>query len=473
MNPCIFVKRRLLNPYIIPCAFLLVIPVFTQAQVDIDVVETECDFHISAQVTHPRCPGDNNGRIVVTATSDDGTTLQYNWLNLSTANNTNAANNLTHGNYNVVVFSETCEDTLHFELLDPEEIDAPPLDTTVCGASTIDLMQNVSGGTGNYTINIVTVFGPSQSCVNCDNTTVEISTFTILNVEIFDENGCGTVRPVVVNVRPPLEANATIVQEESCNENGIVEINATGGTQNYLYRILDATTPNSNDGSYQTSNVFENLAGDSNYVFQVYDPAATCRTNVDVFLAAIAYADTASISTTDVSCFGADDGFIEVSVSNPTDVMGYSLNDPNSESDVVQVDPTFENLAPGDYIVYVFDNDQGCQELPVSITEPALLNLSAATEDASCEGSADGSVELTIEGGNNSFQYALSNDPSGGNVDQGDFFDANVVDTLLPGTYLAFVMDDRNCEDEVLFTISAPEAPDVNTITIPSYPLAN
>lgn len=466
MSLLVIIKRRLLSPQLI---IALLFCNIAQAQIDTDVVSTECDFQLSAQITRPRCPGENNGRIALQGSNNDGTLLQYLWLNLSTVNTSNIANNLTAGNYNVVVFSENCQDTLQFELLDPEEIDAPPLDTSICGPGTIDLLSNVNGGTGNYTINVTTIFGPSQTCVNCDNTNVEITDFTILNVEIFDENGCSVVRPVVVEVNPALEAFATVVQAESCNDNGIVELTAEGGTQNYLYRIFDPETPNDNSGNYQTNNVFDNLSGNNQYTFQVFDPVAGCRTNVELFLEVQPTPIAASFTSIDVSCFGANDGLIQVDPTNANDVMGYSLNEPNSESDAVQSDPSFENLSPGEYVLYVFDNENGCLEFPVNINEPEPLNLSANVSDASCDESADGQVELIVEGGNDNFQYAFTDDPNG-SVDQTEYQDANLITNLNPGIYIGYVIDNRDCEDEVLFSVDAPEAPPVNTITIPTCP---
>ena len=152
--------------------------------------------------------------------------------------------------------------------------------------------------------------------------------------------------------------------------------------------------------------------------------------------------------------------------------MGYSLNDPNAESDAVQADPSFENLAPGDYTLFVFDNENGCLEFPVNITEPEALNLSANASDASCDESADGQVELIVEGGNDNFQYAFTDNPNEA-VDQEQYQDENLITGLNPGIYIGYVIDDRDCEDEVLFSIDAPEAPPVNTITIPTCPGQN
>ena len=439
------------------------------AQQPIDVVDIACDFEINAQLTHPQCPGDASGSISLEAASVDGIPLQFQWLDINTSpNDANTINNLTQGTYSVSVFSETCTDTLHFMLMDPDPIIAPPLDTSICGSGSINVLSGVSGGSGNYTVVVNTLFGNEQDCNTCPE--VELNSYTILSVEITDENGCTAERPIVVNVLPPLEANAVVLQPETCDDNGSIEINVSGGSNtNYFYRRLDANNPNEPVGNYQTSNIFNNLAGGVTYSFQVYDPEASCRTTVQATLGITAINIETALDVNNITCPNAEDGSIIINPVQDDLVVGYGLNDSDPNSTDAQVEGTFSDLAPGEYTVYLFiSENQGCQEFEVEIIEPEPIDFQIETADASCEESADGLVQFSGTGGTGPLSYNANS--LGAPADTAIFSNEAIIDTLSPGVYYAQVMDTQGCVEDTVFTINAPEAPPISTITIPSCP---
>ena len=57
-------------------------------------------------------------------------------------------------------------------------------------------------------------------------------------------------------------------------------------------------------------------------------------------------------------------------------------------------------MAAGSYTVTVKD-DNNCQTIagPVTITEPNVLSQTNSTNDVSCNGGSDGSIDIVVSGG--------------------------------------------------------------------------
>ena len=93
-----------------------------------------------------------------------------------------------------------------------------------------------------------------------------------------------------------------------------------------------------------------------------------------------------------------------------------------------------------------------CPSFPATVTCTTLPceppTLSAAPVDASCQGTTDGSVQITVVAGTGPFTY----DVGGVTNTDGSF------SNLTAGNYLATVIDGNNCPGTVSFTIGAPEA---------------
>lgn len=134
-----------------------------------------------------------------------------------------------------------------------------------------------------------------------------------------------------------------------------------------------------------------------------------------------------------LSCFGADDGSIDISTAGGVGPFTFSWNNGSTDED-----PT--GLTPGNYTVTITDS-QGCiTTQTVSVTEPAELGLGALPSDE-INGN-DGSINLTVIGGTPPFTYNWDNgstdeDPTG----------------LAGGTYTVIVTDANGCSDTISVTV--------------------
>lgn len=150
-----------------------------------------------------------------------------------------------------------------------------------------------------------------------------------------------------------------------------------------------------------------------------------------------------TLSSTPVSCAGADDGTATVSISGGT--PGYS---PIWSTTPLQTTLTATNLPPGNYLILVIDNN-GCQDTSsVSVIGPDPLQvLIAGSQDVSCNGGSDGYALSNVTGGNPPYTYNWNTTPVQSSDSAGG---------LSAGTYLLTVTDSSGCSDSASVTISQP-----------------
>ncbi|WP_026932609.1 T9SS type A sorting domain-containing protein [Christiangramia echinicola] len=152
------------------------------------------------------------------------------------------------------------------------------------------------------------------------------------------------------------------------------------------------------------------------------------------------------IGSTDISCFGEDDGVVSISSASGYDLL--ELYQVNNEGDDILIDSNtdgsnFTGLGPGEY--YVVASLEAEEELTCSTTsntveieEPLLLELVLDdVTDVSCFGFEDGAISITASGGTGAYTYDWA-DIEG---------DDNVEDRtgLAAGTYSVTVTDENGC----------------------------
>lgn len=435
----IFFKRSTLyNPISPPLVLIFLIScvthVNTWGQDPVQVVDTQCAFSVTAQLIAPTCAAGNDGSIRLQASATpDGTTVSYTWLNANVDVSTNVISNLSAGSYLVRVVSTACADTLTFSLLDPAPVTAPTIDTTFCGeGGVINLLRGISGGSGNYIVNATSISGTPINCATCQ-AQFFIDRTTIISMQVEDENGCTASRFIYVKVLPALEANIQTT-DETCNQNGEIVINVTGGSGDYLYSI--------NDGVFQTSNVFSDLAGDRNYDILVFDlegcltRVATNVTNNPSFAIPVI---TASES---VSCFGAEDAVVMVDIESdrPIEIRLDNSLGPLDNG-------MFENVRAGQHIIRIREGDDCVNDYEIFIEEPEQISFTSTSSATTCQGGSNGEVQLQASGGNGNFVYSLDGE---------NFSPNNIFRDLPEGNYLAYAKDQNECTETIAFSIEGP-----------------
>ncbi|GAB4246899.1 MAG: hypothetical protein Kow0027_08270 [Saprospiraceae bacterium] len=259
------------------------------------------------------------------------------------------------------------------------------------------------------------------------------------SVTVTDTIGCAGSASVTIPEGVIIETTV-VSTDASCfnSPNGAATVTATGGMEPYTYAWSDIL--------HQTSATAVNLAPGT-YTVTVTDSTG-CST-VDTAMIQSPPPIELALNSTPVSCAGGSDGSVSVAVvSGINGPFIMQWNDPaNSTGSVVN------DLPAGSYFVIVSDT-MGCAATgSVEVTEPSPIELSFASQPASCFNSSDGSLEVTATGGTTAspgvYQYAW--DAPGNPA-------VSVLDDVTPGTYSVTVTDDNGCTAVGTGTIDSPAA---------------
>ena len=250
-------------------------------------------------------------------------------------------------------------------------------------------------------------------------------------VTAINSNGCETQKSFTISEPSQLQSVVLTSTGVSCNggNDGTATAVAQGGTAPYTFTW---------SGSAGTGSMVTGLSQGTYTVTATDDNGCTSTSTVIIDEPTQL---TAVISdTTNVSCFGANDGTATVSASGGT--PGYSYVWSNNQGD-----PTAIGLGSGSFGVTVTDAN-GCNvNVSATITEPAALDASLNTMHVSCNGGSDGTLEAVVSGGTSPYSYNWSN---------GDT--ATTTDSLTSGLYLVTISDANGCNTVLSNFVNEPSA---------------
>ncbi len=377
---------------------------------------------VSATPTNPSC-GSNNGSISISATggiapleySLDGT----NWQTAS------VFQNLAAGNYTVRVRNANGTCTTIFA--NPVVLTAPatasivsitPQNPTTCGTNNGSISVSATGGTAplEYSIN-----GTTWQTSNVFSN-LAAGSYT---VGVRNSNGTCPVSAnaptVLVAPQIPVVQSVTPQNPSVCNgTNGSVSIVATGS--NLQYSIDNGST-------WQTGNIFQNLAAGTFNVL-VRNSLSNCQTTPQqVVLTAPPAPVVTSAVPTNVSDCGLSNGSISVSATGGLAPLEYSLDNLNFQTSTV-----FNALPAGTYTIWVRNFNGTCtvqHPNTVTISAPAVPNISlVSTTQPGC-GAANGSITITATGGVAPLSFSINNGLN--------WQTSNVFQNLAAGNYTVLV----------------------------------
>ena len=383
----------------------------------------------SATVVQPTCAnGGNSGSIDVTVT--DGTpAFTFAWLPALPA--TEDPTNVGAGTYTVTVSdAASCSTTTSVTLNLPGSVSLSitATDVTCNGGNNGSATVVATNGVPPYTY----AWAPSGGNAATANSLVA-GTYT---VTVSDVNSCTQSTQITI-AEPTLLTAAIVPTNIACNGNdGALDVTANGGTPAYSYAW--------NGGLGSTQDPQNATTG--TYIVTVTD-ANSCSITATATITEPA-ALTANIAATNVSCNGADDADIDLTVSGGTTPYSYSWT---PALPAIQ-DP--QNVAANSYTVIISD-DNGCTtSAQTQITEPTPLNLVVSTTPASCNNTPTGGIDLTVNGGQTPYSFAWS----GGLPAQEDNFTASA------NNYTVTVTDANGCSATIAATVAEPAAMVINLL---------
>ncbi|MBI5219498.1 MAG: choice-of-anchor L domain-containing protein [Bacteroidia bacterium] len=313
--------------------------------------------------TNLTCYGSNNGTAVVYAS---GGTPPLQYASSGIIQSTGVFSNIPAGNYIVTVTDfNGCTVQAGIVITQPQQLVIASQSATpiACFGDVASVSVVANGGTPPL---VYSMNGNIQS--NGYYTGLHGGYYT---VTVTDSHGCFVVSNTFTITEPPLvEIINSSFTNVTCNglHNGTVSVTATGGTTQLQYSI----TP----GIFQTGNTFTNL-NIGNYTLVVTD-ANSCKDSTQ-FTLTEPTALSATVTGTNVHCFGEADGSATLSVNGG--VMPYSLFWSNGDTTL-----TVNNLQYGIYFVSVTDaNNCGISDT-ILITQPQILHISSSPDTSICKG---------------------------------------------------------------------------------------
>ncbi len=140
----------------------------------------------------------------------------------------------------------------------------------------------------------------------------------------------------------------------------------------------------------------------------------------------------------DVTCKGMNNGNIILTVNGGTTPYDYTWSNGSGTKDI-------NNLAPGNYIVFVSDV-RGCTtDKSFLITEPSkAVSLVKKFQNSDCTNKT-GSIDITVSGGTSPYKYKWSNDATTSNLSG-----------LASGKYVVAITDSQKCAIADSVTLTAP-----------------
>ncbi|GIV33764.1 MAG: hypothetical protein KatS3mg031_1299 [Chitinophagales bacterium] len=244
-----------------------------------------------------------------------------------------------------------------------------------------------------------------------------------------DAIGCLALQQVSITQAPPLNITLIRTVPASCfnSQDGLVEVNVTGGTAPYSFLWSNNRT---------TQNLIN--VGGGTYTLTVTDGNnCTATFSATVGQSPVMFIGLESIHH--VSCFGANDGSVNVNVTGGTPGYVYNWSNFTQNEDLVGV-------GPGTYSITAVDANNCSISDTFVITSPLELTASlVGTTDVTCAGGNNGSITVSAAGGVAPLQYSIN-----GIIFQND----STFNGLRAGDYAIVVRDANGCQTAVSASIN-------------------
>ena len=332
----------------------------------------------------------------------------------------------------------TVSDTYGCEVYDSITINVleqlpPPIVT--CGNITdnsIEFCWDAIPGANDYEVNIddagwISTIG--GLCYTVTGLTLE-DTVTVQVIGVADCDGMIDTLSCWTPACTPPGGNIISQTDADCfgANTGSVSVGALGSNPPFQYMIEGIDT--------NSTGVFNSLPA-GNYTVLILDNV-NCPFTIPLTIDEPEEIITSEVLVNNAACNGGTDGSVTVTViggSSP-----YTFNWSNTQMDSIAT-----GLPVGEYYVTVSDAN-GCSTIDtVNVTQPPVMSLTSEFDSVSCNGAADGTATVLVDGGTG--PYSFQWDAATSNQTAATAFG------LSGGIYTVTVSDQNNCTEEIDVTV--------------------
>ena len=420
------------------------------------VIKQGDELLVTTNVTDITCYGADNGEIEIIASGGTPAVIPPEYMYSIDSANTwfpgNMFGSLPQDTFYIavqdsvgcVVFADT------IEMLYPDtiSIDSVKVIPTTCngGGSDGQIVVFTSGGVG--------AIGISTDGITYQYGNDTIKGLPVGDTTIYVQDNCETkmLDSLVTITGPvPIEIDSVVVADvNTCfgGSTGQITVYARGGTGNYTY-LLDGTPnspPDDNIFTGLSSGIYTVSVLDNNGCYGP-DSIAVVDQPSQVMISSYTVIHTSECNTPQ------DVGEIFINGSGGTPPYRYALV--SGSDSITQGLQPFENLAPGNYRLYVIDyNECTTSALDTSIVLNPGMSISMNSIDIRCNGENNGEASVNITNG--VFAYTYSWEGPDGFTSADD-----TIRNLKAGTYYVTVTDSNspnNCIENDSIKITEPSA---------------
>lgn len=417
---------------------------------------------LSAELTYVQCFGDNKGNIVLDVEGGSGN-YTYLWTGTDVVSGDRNQNNLTAGEYTVVVtdIGQSCGGgdyhtvTRTFTITEPTELKVSGEVTNVLCANDGNgkITLSPEGGSGSYQYSWSSANGTGLVQGSKNQTGLSGGQYSVIVTDAV--TGCHSKSTNFTVVEPDELAFVLTVEDTKCDLTNSLEItNPSGGSNiptNYEYSWAGP-------GITTSTGVTQNNLPGGVYTIRMSDRGISklCYVEKQVTLTKPLKI---SAVVQDETCPDSKNGKIDLTVEHGKKLYSYVWTDANGDQTANYTNLNQSSLAAGKYKVVVTDARTCTIDLTVEVGLTNALELHGSITNVNCHGDDSGAINLTVVGGSGNYDYEWSS--------VGFSETTKDISGLTAGAYQVTVTDNTlGCVVHKSFSVTQPTAEIELTATV-------
>ncbi len=399
-----------------------------QTQNSVVITQPAQALSVVATRTNVSCNGGNDGTVTANAS---GGTAPYTFLWAPINQQGQTITGLLPGIYSVkATDGNGCQSSSQtITIFQPNALSITSSTTnSSCGLANGTATVVVSGGTGPFTYQWSPSGGTAPTA-----TGLLSGSYSVL---VKDGNNCNSTKIVNVNDNNGPSVSIIGITNVTCfgGNNGSASASVSSGTGPFTFNWL----PSGGTGSVATgltAGIYTVVVTDANGCNSLATTSPSISEPPQIIV---------TLTTTDVSCFGGNNGTAQVSAIGGTPGYTYLW------SPVGGTDSTIFNLPSANYTVQVKDSNNCISTSSFSIDEPTPIAASIiSSSNVTCFGASNGLATVSVNGGTPTYNFNWM--PNGGNGPTGV--------NLAAGNYTVEITDDNGCINSANVVIDQPAQP--------------
>lgn len=249
---------------------------------------------------------------------------------------------------------------------------------------------------------------------------------------IRNETGCEEIVSFDLEEPPPINIESTSTNA-NCGggSNGTITLHADGQFSPFQYDFSDGR-------GYTDDPVKEGLTAGV-YPVRVMD-GHDCEQDTFAFVNERDFM-LSKIEEKEPTCYGESDGMIEIEIDGGSPPYEIDFDTTGNFSEETR----FEDLAAGDYVIAIRDDDFCLGFQLTNLDQPDSLSYEIDTTGIDCFGESSGRIELSVAGGVPDYRIEWNTGRTG-----------TVVSDLPAGDYQALIVDQNGCEKPAFVQLRQP-----------------